>query len=304
MNTQLISDLIARALSTLDDHDKFTNRALFFSILSQVMEEGLGDVDMAEGYAEPGYDVSDTESPSVLLANWNSETRWDRETNKSEVISNLMPRLCEFAEAVDCSIEWSDEWTICECRKTFRISPDSHGWKMYGAFIEDMSVCGDCIIEDPSEYFDTISGDPRMAITIAGLNPLDYGFVKINDDSFEYGLHGGQNSSSDAIARTLKSSGVHDFLFSVDSAGQFDLRFSVFVSEEYEQAARHALSKGDTSCDIDPATALSQGLKAAGDAMAKLQEDGGIKVASVDLGDGTATARSVSAAEFVSGVKS
>jgi len=293
--------LLQRALVNLDDHEDSANRELFFSILSQVWESGEVDIREAEGYAEPGY--ADPDGCSILLANWNAETRWNKETNKSETISKLMPLLGEFAEAVGCAIEWSDEWEVCECQKTFRISPDSHGWTMFGAFIEDMAVCGECILEDPESYFDTISGNPRMAITINGLNPEDYEFVKINDDSFEYGLHGGQNSSSDAIARTLKSAGIDEFLFSVDSAGQFDMKFSVYVLKEYQDAATVALGEGNTTCEVDPARALEQGLKAASEAMSKLQEGDGVKVASVDLGDGTATARTVNAEEFVNGVK-
>jgi hypothetical protein len=301
MDTDILEGLLQRALANLDDHEDSANRKLFFSILSQVWESGDVDIREAEGYAEPGY--ADPDDCPILLANWNAETRWNKETNKSETISKLMPLLGEFAEAVGCSIEWSDEWEVCECQKAFRTSPDSHGWTMFGAFIEDMAVCGECILEDPEPYFETISGNPRMAITINGLNPEDYGFVKINDESFEYGLHGGQNASSDSIARTLKSSGIEDFLFSVDSAGQFDMKFSVYVRGEERDAAVVALQRGNTTCEVDPARALEQGLKAASDAMSKLQKGDGVKVASVDLGDGTATARTVTAEEFVNGVK-
>ena len=301
MDTGILEGLLQRALVNLDDHEDSANRELFFSILSQVHESGDVYLREAEGYAEPGY--ADPDDCPILLANWNAETRWNKEANKSETISKLMPLLGEFAEAVGCAIEWSDEWEVCECQKAFRTSPDSYGWTMFGAFIEDMAVCGECILEDPESYFETISGNPRMAITIQGLNPEDYGFVKINDESFEYGLHGGQNASSDSIARTLKSAGIDDFLFSVDSAGQFDMKFSVYVHPAQGVEARHALSRGNTTCEVDPARALEQGLKAASEAMSKLQEDDGVKVASVDLGDGTATARTVTPEEFVNGVK-
>ncbi len=301
MDTGILEGLLQRALVNLDDHEDSANRELFFSILSQVHESGDVYLREAEGYAEPGY--ADPDDCPILLANWNAETRWNKEANKSETISKLMPLLGEFAEAVGCAIEWSDEWEVCECQKAFRISPNSYRWTMFGAFIEDMAVCGECILEDPEPYFETISGNPRMAITIQGLNPEDYGFVKINDESFEYGLHGGQNASSDSIARTLKSAGIDDFLFSVDSAGQFDMRFSVYVHPAQSVEARHALSRGNTTCEVDPARALEQGLKAASEAMSKLQEDDGVKVASVDLGGGTATARTVTPEEFVNGVK-
>ena len=116
-------------------------------------------------------------------------------------------------------------------------------------------------------------------------------------------MYGGQNASSDAIAETLKSAGITDFLFSIDSTGQFDMRFSVFVREDDLVAATVALAGGKVTCDLDPATAMEQGLKAASKAMSKLQEGDGVKYATVHP-DGTATARTVSREEFVNGVKS
>lgn len=302
MDTSILESLVSRALGTIDDHSEEANRDLFFSILTQVYEDGQVFITEAEDYAEPGYSLDNEDLP-VLLANWNAETRWNRETNKSETISNLVPMLGEFAEAVGCSIEWSDEWSVCECQKAFRISPDSYGWTKYGGTIADMDVCGDCIKHDPDEYFEEISGNPRMAITINGLNPEDHEWVRINNDSFEYGLYGGQNASSDAIARTLESAGITDFLFSIDSAGQFDMRFSVYVREDEFHAAQAVLASGETTCEVDPATAMAQGLKAASAAMSKLQEEDGVKVATVNQ-DGTATARTVSREEFINGVKS
>ena len=302
MNHSLLENLLSRALDTTDDHSEDANRDLFFNILNQVHDAGEQVIYEAEDYAEPGYELTMPGVP-ILLANWNSETRWNKKTNKSETISNLMPLLGKFAEEVNCSIEWSDEWAVCECQKAFRISPDSYGWTKYGGTIADMDVCGDCIKHDPEEYFEEISGNPRMAITINGLNPEEHGYVRINNESFEYGLYGGQTASSDAIARTLVSAGITEFLFSVDSTGQFDMRFSVYVIEDDHAAACAALDSGDTTCEVDPAESMAQGLKAASAAMSKLQEGEGVKVATVHA-DGTASARTVSPQEFVEGVKS
>ena len=299
---KLFEDLISRALDNTDDYSFEANRDLFFSLLAQVRDQCDVDIREAEDYAEPGYSLVMPDT-YVLLANWNKETKWNRETNKSETISNLMPLLAKFAEEVNCSIEWSDEWAVCECQKAFRISPDSYGWTMYGGTIADMHVCGECIKIDPEEYFEEISGNPRMAITVNGLNPEDHGYMRLNPESFEYGLYGGQKASSDAIARTLVSAGITEFLFSVDSAGQFDMRFSVFVKEDDYLAAAAALETGETTCEVDPAESMAQGLKAASAAMSKLQDGEGVKVATVNQ-DGTGTARTVSPEEFINGVKS
>ena len=301
MDTATLESLVSRALANLDDHSDEDNRKLFFSILTQICEDGRHDIRDADDYAEPGYSLDNEEMP-ILLANWNAETRWNRKTDESETVSNLMPMLCDFAEKVNCSIEWSDEWSVCECQKAFRHSPDSYGWTMFGGHINGQSVCGECIKIDPDEYFEEISGNPRKAITINGLNPEEHNFIRLNSESFQYGLYGGQNASSDSIAETLKNADITDFLFSIDSTGQFDMKFSVFVREEDHTAACAALDSGETTCKVDPAIAMEQGLKAATVAMSKLQDEDGVKVATVDQ-DGTATARTVSREEFISGVK-
>ena len=295
--------MISRALATIGDHSSEANQRLFFSLLSELCDQGgYGAVDcisQAEGYAEPGYDLDNSEMP-ILFADWNSETRWNKETNKSETISDIMPLLAKFAEAIGCSIEWEDEWAICECNKAFRTSPDSYGWTMYGT-MDGEYICGDCVQEDPEAYFEEISGNPRRAITIAGVDATEHGYVKINSDSFEHGLYGGQDSSPDAIAETLRSAEIEDFLFSIDSSGQFDLKFSVFVREDDGGRALEALAAGNTRCEVDPATALEQGLKEATKAMAQLKDEDGVKVATVNA-DGTASARTVSPEEFISGI--
>lgn len=272
--------------------------------LWQVICDGDVYIQSAEGYAEPGY--GEDGEKGILFANWNSESRWNRETQKSEHINNTMPELLTLAEHLGYECEWEGEWQICECNNAFRISPDSHYWTQYGAIVNGECICGDCIVDDPEDYLEELYGDCNKAITF----PIDlesHGFVDLNEvskeNSFESGLYGGQDASPDKIGKALESNGITDFIFKIDSVGQFDARFSVWVKQEDLQAAKQAVFENDSyHADMDPATAMRQGLQAASKAMADLPNTAGVKYAKVNS-DGTADVRVVPPQEFIEGIR-
>jgi hypothetical protein len=300
MTRDEITKRVELALSVFDEKSDNENFDEARAIVTLVHEEGVSDLWDAPDYSEPGYERDNEDFP-VFLANWNAEGCWDHKLNKYVHTCELMPKLGELLENNGASIEWSDEWARCEdCNNAFRISPDSYGWKQFGVDHGDFVSCGNCILEDPSEYFDWLRGHSDRAVTIHGLDPTDHGYARVNSQSFENGLHGGQDASPDAIASCLRKAGIEDFLFSVDSTGQFDLRFSVFVDRVTHDGAVHALSEGKTTCDVDPKVALEQGLKAASKAMAEAH-DKGVKVADVDIGTGSATVKTMTPEEFIRG---
>jgi len=176
----------------------------------------------------------------------------------------VMSLFGKFALEVGCEIEWFDEWQTCDdCNGAFRKSPDSHGWTMYGAFIEDSTygqfdICGNCIKKDPTIYLNTIRNKETHAVTF-DLDLTEHGYVKVGD--FEYGVQGGQKSSPTAIAELMRNSEVSDFLFSVSSQGQFSMKFALYVAEAFGGVALEAVSTGNTDYDVDPARELERGLK-------------------------------------------
>jgi len=83
----------------------------------------------AEGYAEPGYDQPKL---GVLFANWN--------VFPSDAGDDL--------ETLGYSLEWSDEWAICEdCNRAFRTEPDSFCWEPSGHYDDDGPHCNACSSE-------------------------------------------------------------------------------------------------------------------------------------------------------------
>ena len=272
--------------------------ATFREIAEQLVIDHV-DFEAWDGYAEPGYDLRDDQI-GIVFANWNNKSHYDRETHEFVITDNTMPRLARIAEWLGFVTEWSDEWSVCECGKAFRISGDSYSWTMYGHWFDEWVECGDCIKENPSDYIEDIEDKHRKANTIWGLDLTEHGYARV-DVEFEHGLYGGQDACPEVILKTLNGAGVCGVVFNVDATGQFDCAFSAYVRKEDLKEAQEALAGGDTKCDIDPATAMDMALRDASAKMAQLEGDG-IKYAQCKE-DGTADVRLVSPQEWVEGIK-
>lgn len=173
------------------------------------------------GYAEPGYDDADI----VLTGNWNPISGDFKDKR------DPMKRLVRILERLGVEMEWSDEWTACsECSKLVRVSPNSYSWQPSYAFVRDELLCHECVQDDPESYLETLKGNPRAALTL-DIDPEDYGYQRVNEESYESGFHAGQTDDPAKIAASLRAQGIERFLFRVDDVGQFDMRFSVYVRE-------------------------------------------------------------------------
>ena len=171
--------------------------------------------DIAQGNVEPGYN----DEPFALGDWW---VRVDGDLRESKIVPLLTA----------CGVEsaFYDEWTTCtECYKAVRTQPDSYGWKRsYYLFHDCEPVCHECIAEDPEPYLEALSGDPNKAITIDGVEPEEHGYTEVYAE-FENGLYGGQMDSPHAIGRAFEERGWDDYVFSITSVGQFDVKFKVYV---------------------------------------------------------------------------
>jgi hypothetical protein len=100
------------------------------------------EIKLAVGCNEPGYD-----DKPVVIANWNkTNIRGSSGFNYSD-FDYTMPRLSKLFEKLGYSVEWIDEWTICDdCGKAIRTSPDSWGWKPNYFILGDCGeiICYDC----------------------------------------------------------------------------------------------------------------------------------------------------------------
>lgn len=183
------------------------------------------------GYSEPGY--TDPESGVIATGNWNNVTKWTRE---SITIFDLPSRILNLFEKLGIECKWSDEWCSCSnCGKLVRTSPDCYSWTPSYTVGDGELTCHECLKQDPVAHLESLEGNPNTANTINDIDPADYGYVKLNDESYETGYHPGQNDSPEVIAKELRAKGISRFLFQIDSVGQFDGRWSVYAHESEAQ---------------------------------------------------------------------
>ncbi len=247
-----------------------------------------------EGYAEPGY--GDPASGLVALGNWNDVSRYD---GKNFIRTDNAPgRVARLLEKLDVTLEWSDEWETCRsCGKCVRTKPDSYSWMPSHAATDDGLTCHECIKADPTEYLQSLEGDGNRCVTID--LDLEAAGYKLLSDDYQNGLYGGQSDRPELIAEALREQGVERFIFNLDSTGQFDMSFSVYVhQDEYDRIDREEFEMAPTA-GVDPAVQMQKALADASTKMATTE--GGIKIAKCDLDSGTARVRVVSPEDFVAG---
>lgn len=288
---------------TITNRDRLWSR---LNWLSDIADDAGYSIDFHPGYAEPGYD--DPPSGIVALGNWNNRSRWDEETRTFVVLDNTMPRIARILERLGVEIEWHDEWIdCCDCNKLVRTQPDCYSWQKSYHMDGDGGdlLCVECLKRDAAEYLASLEGSHTQCNTIDAINPEDYGYIRVNEDSFENGFHPGQADSPEKIAAALRRGGIERFLFGLDSVGQFDARFSVYIHlDESLAGARIALHLGDVRMEVSPAEAMEKALRQASEQSAALRASGqdGI-IYSTCHGDGTATTRIVSPQEFLEGLR-
>lgn len=180
----------------------------------------LEDIEIySEGYAEPGYE--NPESGIVVKANWNKNFDTEDKT---------MPQLANVLDTLDIAIERCDEWTGCqECYRAVRTSPNSYGWCPSYTICGGTLVCLECA--DAEEHFLDLEGSSTSINQIEQFDPSKNGYFLICND-FERGLHRGQDADPRIIAKLLSGSGFKRFIFNLDSKGQFDMDFSVWLHKD------------------------------------------------------------------------
>lgn len=268
----------------------------------------VGEV-CTEGYSEPGY--TDNEIATVT-GNWNSppDTEWVPaemvDPNHEDTEAGELLTTGRALELLGCELEWSDEWTSCsDCRKLVRTQPDSYSWTRSYWDHEDGPVCHECVKKHPEDYIEEMVGNDRAAITI-DIDLDKHGFVKLQGD-LENGLYGGQKADPKVIGKSLRKHGIDRYVFVIDSVGQFDMSFSVWVDKDQLRGnsdlnPEDGLLPSETEASDDPATVMSNYLRDTARAMAEVPPGDGPVVCKPDKDDpNRATARRVSPEDFIAG---
>jgi len=247
-----------------------------------------------EGYAEPGYD--DPASGVIAFGKWNNVSRYDG--HEFHTIDTAPGRVATLLEKLGVELDWSDEWAICDgCHKAVRTQANSYRWQASYASTDEGIVCHECLKADPTDYLQSLEGSSDRCVTI-DIDLEAHGYKLLSDD-YQNGLYGGQSDRPELIAEALREQGVNRFIFNLDSTGQFDMSFSVYVHEsEIGLIDREEFESAPTS-GVDPAVQMQKALVDASSKMAATE--GRIKVAKCDLDSGTARVRIVSPEDFVAG---
>ena len=185
-------------------------------------------IQIIDGCVEPGYDDG-----SVVLGDWNDETKYNEKDRTFTCIDNTPSRLATLFEKLGYSVEWSDEWITCEsCQKAVRCRKNSYSWTQYW-YADDCTngiCCFDCALEDADDYIDYLNGHADRCCMLDALDLTEYGY-ELHSDNYENGWYPGQDADPEIIAAQLKEEGITDFIFSLDGKGQFSINFSIWVKK-------------------------------------------------------------------------
>ncbi len=245
------------------------------------------------GYAERGYS---SKSGLVATGDWNTIT--DFKGGQSRPVDEMPALLAARLEALGVEIEWSDEWMTCShCGKLVRSQGDSYGWKPSYVMGDGECTCLECV--DPVEHLAALEGNPKSANTIDTIDPAQHGYVLV-EAGFENGWHPGQDADPKVIAQALEAQGIERFVFQIDSNGQFDTRFSVYVHQDEAGKLNRQAYEDAPKDGPSVSGAMERGLREATRTLDALQGPG-IKYASISK-DGVVEARLVSPEEFIEGI--
>jgi hypothetical protein len=180
------------------------------------------------GYAEPGYHDY---AGCVATGNWNEITEYDTTTKQSKVLSDLPKRIGDLFEKMGIACEWSDEWTTCDCGKLVRTQGDSYQWMpSYYMDVDNCELtCIDCLKTCPKNYLSMLEDNPDIANTISDIDPSKHGYIFYEDyDS----VFGNKNNLPDKISYELRGKGITRYLFNIESSGQFNTKWSVYIHKD------------------------------------------------------------------------
>lgn len=169
----------------------------------------------------------------TVFGDWSSQSKFI--DNVKEILE-LDPDMADYQveKELETNFVFDDEYDFCsDCHAVIRMSPSHYGWQPDFMIGDGYIACNKCFNnnEDYQEaYIEDRVNNPTSAINglITEKQIEELGFTKANNDSYESGLHYGQNDDPETIYNTLKND-YSEVIFFIDGVGQFDIDFSVWV---------------------------------------------------------------------------
>jgi len=219
-------NLLIKRLTQSFDKDWFTRRIKraykVLEIAARVAKEESRDWEVLSrvdemqihpGYAEPGYN-----SQLVVTGNWNSVTRYDKDTKERVKVSNLPERLSAIFEKMGFETEWYDEWHSCdECQRIFRQEPDSYGWKPSFVEYKDSILCMNCFKDSPGDALFHWAKNHSSVEFNFELDPSEHGYVEFLNINLNHKMFRdnvlSQNTVTTEIKNLMKEKGIRYYFW-------------------------------------------------------------------------------------------
>jgi len=165
--------------------------------------------------SEPGYSLSENEKAALICYNWNR-------------IEEKYPNIYEYLDS-NFLLLCSDEWTVLDDNKCYRISPDSYGWQP-SVVVDVCEYITSGTVNDFSEeeFIDFLDrngylNNSKRAINLEGFEPRG---VKIDENYFHLFVH--EADPDEILQSLLKNDPAGKFYFVVDMVAQFGMQFSIY----------------------------------------------------------------------------
>ena len=167
----------------------------------------------------------DSPEKPLLAANWN----------------DVPSKMVDYIESI-VDIHWDDEIIRCGCCDgAILTNPCYYGDLPDYVILDWETICKDCILDDESMHYDVIDyykNQTNKAIMAWFYDVIEkHGYICYSPDEycqiFETGFHAGQNDDPKTIAKDIQANlPGYDFIFKIDSVGQFAINWSVFIKKQ------------------------------------------------------------------------
>ncbi|MFA5049244.1 MAG: hypothetical protein WC516_09535 [Patescibacteria group bacterium] len=173
----------------------------------------------------PGISEKRYDDIPMICANWNKK-KLSRILNWGE---SYFEGLIQF--------DWDDEWTMCgECYKAVRTVPTHYGWTPSYMWASDCDViCHNHYEDYKDDIIEYYKNETNKAVNRDFFPILEKnGFVCYSPDEycqkFETGFHPHQTDNPRKVVKDIEENlPGWDYIFKIDSVGQFDISWSVFL---------------------------------------------------------------------------
>ena len=201
-----------------------------YSINEDLMKRIIKYIEKYDCNMSYGFDCNSGEF--ILVTDWNKK--------KFKSLDNWLSG--QYHKGVQVLTGFDDQYTHCSgCNGLICTTPMYYGDTGRYQYIECDILCKNCILEDPEEIIENCLNDSNKAIPDYLTDYIkDQGFVCFsNDDNYcpiyETGFHIGQNDNPKDIEKKIKElKHNYDYLFMINSVGQFDVQWSVFIKRVEE----------------------------------------------------------------------